>query len=96
MLASQMTVTHSLAMEFLGRAKRAEYIPQLEASANFAVKLSAYVHGTGGSIGQASARRRTDSACRTRPCPFWRSSHRGKRHPCGRGNVKIRGSTLCS
>jgi hypothetical protein len=39
MLASQMAVTHSLAMEFLGRAKRAEYIPQLEASANFAVKL---------------------------------------------------------
>jgi hypothetical protein len=39
MLATQMAVTHSLAMEFLGRAKRAEHIPQLEASANFAVKL---------------------------------------------------------
>jgi hypothetical protein len=39
MLASQMAVTHSLAMEFLGRAKRAEYIPQLDASGNLAVKL---------------------------------------------------------
>jgi hypothetical protein len=39
MLVSQMAVTHSLAVEFLGRAKRAEHIPQLEVSANFAVKL---------------------------------------------------------
>jgi hypothetical protein len=39
MLVSQMAVTHSLAMEFLGRAKRAEYLPQLEASGNLAVKL---------------------------------------------------------
>jgi hypothetical protein len=39
MLVSQMAVTHSLAMEFLGRAKRAEYVPQLEASGNLAVKL---------------------------------------------------------
>jgi len=39
MLASQMVVTHSLAMEFLGRAKRAGHIPQLDASGNLAVKL---------------------------------------------------------
>ena len=38
-LASQMTVTHSLAMEFLGRAKRAEYVPQLDSYGNLAVKL---------------------------------------------------------
>jgi hypothetical protein len=39
MLASQMAVTHSLAMEFLGRTKRAQYIPQLAQSGNLAVKL---------------------------------------------------------
>ncbi len=39
MLASQMAVTHALAMEFLGRAKRAELIPQLESFGNLAVKL---------------------------------------------------------
>ena len=40
MLASQMVVTHALAMDFLGRAKRAETIERLEAFGNLATKLS--------------------------------------------------------
>lgn len=39
MLASQMAVTHSLAMEFLGRAKRAELVPQFKSFGNLSVKL---------------------------------------------------------
>ena len=39
MLASQMAVTHALAMEFLGRVKRAELVPQLDSFGNLAVKL---------------------------------------------------------
>jgi len=34
-----MAVTHALAMEFLGRAKRAEMVPQLDSFGNLAVKL---------------------------------------------------------
>lgn len=39
MLASQMAITHSLAMECLARAKRVDQIPQLDCSGNLAVKL---------------------------------------------------------
>jgi hypothetical protein len=39
MLASQMAVTHALTMELLGRAKRAELVPQFESAGNMAVKL---------------------------------------------------------
>jgi hypothetical protein len=39
MLASQMAVTHSLAMDMLGRAKRAELIPQADSAGSLAVKL---------------------------------------------------------
>ena len=39
MLASQMAVTHALAMGFLGRAKRAELVPQLDTFGSLAVKL---------------------------------------------------------
>jgi hypothetical protein len=39
MLAGQMTVTHTLAMKFLGRANRAEHLEQLDASGALAVKL---------------------------------------------------------
>jgi hypothetical protein len=39
MLVGQMTVTHSLAMELIGRAKRADLIPQMESAGNLAVKL---------------------------------------------------------
>jgi hypothetical protein len=40
MLASQMVVTHALAMDFLGRARRAQTIEQLESFGNLATKLS--------------------------------------------------------
>jgi hypothetical protein len=39
MLVSEMAVTHGLAMDLLGRAKRAEEIPQFESAGNMAVKL---------------------------------------------------------
>ena len=39
MLAGQMAVTHALAMELMGRAYRAEHIPQLEANGALATKL---------------------------------------------------------
>jgi len=39
MLVSQMTVTHALAMDFLGRARRAEYVKQLDSCGALAVKL---------------------------------------------------------
>jgi hypothetical protein len=39
MLASQMAVTHSLAMQLLARTKRAEHLPQFESAGNLAVKL---------------------------------------------------------
>jgi len=39
MSVAQMAVTHSLAMDFLGRTKRAEHISQLDAFGNLAVKL---------------------------------------------------------
>jgi hypothetical protein len=39
MLAAQMSVTHSLAMELLSRAKHAELVPQFESAGNMAVKL---------------------------------------------------------
>jgi hypothetical protein len=39
MLASQMAVTHSLAMEMLGRARRVDQIPQVDCAGNLAVKL---------------------------------------------------------
>jgi len=39
MLASQMAVTHRLAMELLSRAKRAEHVPQLESNGQLGVKL---------------------------------------------------------
>jgi hypothetical protein len=39
MLASQMVVTHSLAMDMLGRTKRAEYRSQQEATGSLGVKL---------------------------------------------------------
>jgi hypothetical protein len=39
MLAGQMAVTHALAMELMGRAHRAEHIPQLEANGALATKL---------------------------------------------------------
>jgi hypothetical protein len=39
MLVSEMAITHALAMELIGRAKRAEYLPQFESAGNMAVKL---------------------------------------------------------
>jgi hypothetical protein len=39
MLASQMVVTHTLAMKFLGRANQARHLEQLDASGALAVKL---------------------------------------------------------
>src|SRR5271166_27810 len=39
MLASQMAVTHSLAMEMLGRARRAEMLEQMQAHGALATKL---------------------------------------------------------
>lgn len=39
MLVAQMAVTHSLAMELVGRAHRAEMIPQLEGHTNLAAKM---------------------------------------------------------
>jgi hypothetical protein len=39
MLASQMVVTHSLAMEMLGRARRVDQIPQVDCAGNLAIKL---------------------------------------------------------
>jgi hypothetical protein len=39
MLLSEMAVTHALAMELIGRAKRAEHLPQFESAGNMAVKL---------------------------------------------------------
>jgi hypothetical protein len=39
MLAAQMAITHSLAMECLAHAKRVDQIPQLECNGNLAVKL---------------------------------------------------------
>jgi hypothetical protein len=39
MLASQMAVTHALAMDMLGRAKRAALIPQADSAGSLAVKL---------------------------------------------------------
>lgn len=39
MLASQTAVAHALAMGFLGRAKRAEMVPQFDSFGNLAVKL---------------------------------------------------------
>jgi hypothetical protein len=39
MLVSQMAVTHCVAMEYLERAKRADFVPQLESIGGLAVKL---------------------------------------------------------
>jgi hypothetical protein len=39
MLVSEMAVTHGLAMDLLGRTKRAVEIPQFESAGNMAVKL---------------------------------------------------------
>lgn len=39
MLVSEMAVTHALAMELIGRAKRAEHLPQFGSAGNMAVKL---------------------------------------------------------
>jgi hypothetical protein len=39
MLAGQMAITHSLAMEMLGRARRVYQIPQVDCAGNLAVKL---------------------------------------------------------
>jgi hypothetical protein len=39
MLTSQMVVTHALAMDFIGRARRAEHVTQLDSCGGLAVKL---------------------------------------------------------
>jgi hypothetical protein len=39
MLAGQMAVTHALSLELLGRARRAEQLPQFESAANYATKM---------------------------------------------------------
>ena len=39
MLASQMAATHSLAMEMLGRTRRAEMLEQMQAHGALATKL---------------------------------------------------------
>jgi hypothetical protein len=39
MLAGQMVVTHTLALELLGRARAATHIPQADAAGNLAIKL---------------------------------------------------------
>ena len=39
MLVGQMAVTHALALELIGRATRAEFVPQFESAGNMAVKL---------------------------------------------------------
>ena len=39
MLAGQMAVTHALSLELLGRARRAEELPQFESAANYATKM---------------------------------------------------------
>ena len=39
MLAGQMAVTHALSLELLGRARRAEQLPQFESAANCATKM---------------------------------------------------------
>jgi hypothetical protein len=39
MLTSQMVVTHALAMDFMGRARRAEHVAQLDSCGGMAVKL---------------------------------------------------------
>ncbi len=39
MLAVQMVATHEVAMEFLRRARRAQYVPQLQSAGNLAVRL---------------------------------------------------------
>jgi hypothetical protein len=83
-----MTVTHSLAMDFRGRAKRAEHIPQLDAAGNLAVKLLRTYTAQAEVFGQASAWWRTDSASRTRSRPSGRPSYRGECRPGGGAPVK--------
>src|SRR5215204_7261491 len=39
MLAGQMAVTHALSLELLGRARRAEQLPQFESAATYATKM---------------------------------------------------------
>ena len=53
MLTSQMVVTHALAMDFMGRARRAEHVTQLDSWG----KAFAHIHRTSRSLGQASTRR---------------------------------------
>ena len=86
MLASQMVVTHRLAMDMLGRVRRADLLVQAEALGALATKLLRTLHNANGSVGQAQARRRTDGAGRTRACLSRRpSDRRGGFNPTGRG-----------
>ncbi len=39
MLTSQMVITHAIAMDFIGRARRAEHVAQLDSCGGLAVKL---------------------------------------------------------
>ena len=86
MLASQMVVTHGLAMDMLGRVRRARPPRSSGGSRRSGDEVAADLHNANGSVGQAQARRRTDGAGRARACLSRRpSDRRGGFNPTGRG-----------